>query len=111
MVGIDYFGLGSKIKVKRQDRRYTQEQLAELCDLSVGFLGHIEAGTRVPSLESLYRIALALNLSLDYLILDTAVDDDNFIQHVTAAVKNKPAERYKHFCNVVKVLAEHIDEI
>lgn len=111
MVNIDFYSLGTKIKNKRKEQRYTQEQLSELCDISVGFLAHIEAGSRAPSVETLYKIARTLNLSIDYLLLDTAVDDDNFIQHVTAAVKSKSAERYKHFCNVVKVLAEHIDEI
>ena len=110
MTSIDYYSLGSKIKAKRKERHYTQEQLSELCDLSVGFLGHIEAGSRIPSLESLYKIAVALNVSIDYLLLDTALDD-NFIQHVTAAVQNKPKERYNHFCDVVKILAEHIDEM
>ena len=111
MLSIDYYALGSKIKAKRKEQRYTQEQLAELCDLSVGFLGHIEAGSRVPSLETIYKIAIVLQMSLDYLILDTAVADNNFIQSVTSAVQNKPTERYARFCNIVKVLAEHIDEI
>jgi len=111
MTSIDYYSLGSKIKAKRKERHYTQEQLAELCDLSVGFLGHIEAGSRIPSLESLYKIAVALNISIDYLLLDTTIDDNNFIQYVTAAVQNKPPDRYNRFCSVVKLLAEHIDEI
>ena len=111
MTNIDYCSLGLKIKTKRKEQRYTQEQLSELCDISVGFLAHIEAGSRALSVETLYKIARVLNLSLDYLVLDTAVEDDNFIQHVTAAVKSRPAERYKQFCKVVKVLAEHIDEI
>ena len=111
MVSIDYYSLGSKIKATRKERRYTQEQLAELCEISTGFLCHIEAGTRVLSLDTLYRIALVLNTSIDFLLLDTAVDDDNFLQHITATIQSKPAERYRRFCNVVKVLAEHIDEI
>ena len=111
MVNIDYYSLGSKIKTKRKEQRHTQEQLSELCGISVGYLAHIEAGTRSPSLETLYKIAKALNISIDFLLLDTTLDDDNFIQHVTSAVQNKPTERYNRFCNVVKVLAEHIDEI
>ena len=111
MESIDFYSLGAKIKTKRKEQRYTQEQLSELCDISVGFLAHIEAGTRSPSLETLYKIAKVLNISIDYLLLDTTIDDDNFIQYVTAAVQNKPKERYKHFCNVVKILAERIDEI
>ena len=111
MVNIDYYSLGNKIKYKRKEQRYTQEQLSELCDISIGFLAHIEAGTRSPSLETLYKISKILKLSIDYLLLDTTIDDNNFIQYVSVAVQNKPIERYNRFCNVVKVLAEHIDEI
>jgi len=111
MVYIDYYSLGLKIKKKRKELKYTQEQLAELCDISTGFLCHIEAGTRILSLETLYKIAISLKTSIDYLLLDTALEDDNFIQHIAAAVRNKSTKQYKNFCNTIKILAEHIDEM
>ena len=111
MKSIDYCGLGAKIKAKRKEQNYTQEQLSEICDISIGFLAHIEAGTRIPSLESIYKISRVLSLSIDYLLLDTTIDDDNFIQYVTAAVQKKSTERYKRFCTTVKILADNIDEL
>ena len=111
MKSIDYFSLGAKIKATRKEQNYTQEQLSEICDISIGFLAHIEAGTRIPSLESIFKISRALNLSIDYLLFDTTVHDDNFIQYVTTAIQNKPAESYSRFCKIVKVLAENIDDL
>ena len=111
MINIDYYSLGLKIKKRRKELKYTQEQLSELCDISTGFLCHIEAGTRILSLETLYKIAISLKISIDYLILDTALEDNNFIQHIAATVQNKSAKKYKNFCNIIKILAENIDEM
>ena len=53
MNNINYVNLGEKIKSTRKERGYTQEKLAEICDISTGFLGHIERGTRKLSLDRL----------------------------------------------------------
>lgn len=55
-----YAAIGSNIRALRREKKLTQEQLAELADISPSFLGHIERGTRQMSVETLYRIADAL---------------------------------------------------
>jgi transcriptional regulator with XRE-family HTH domain len=111
MTDIDYIGLGLKIKAKRKAKEYTQEKLAELCDISPGFLCHIEAGTRAPALETLYKISNILGVSTDYLLLDTTVSDDTFLLNIGESVRANSPQQYDRFCKVVKVLAEHIEEI
>ncbi len=108
---IDYYQLGARIRAKRREYGYTQEKLAELCDISTGFLGHIENGTRILSLETLYSIACALRVSIDYLLLDSATETNNFLEQIYAAVQNKSPEKRDHFRKTVKVLADHIDEL
>ena len=109
MYNIDYTKLGAKIRLKRREKGYTQEKLAELCDISTGFLGHIEKGTRKLSLDTLYCIAVTLNISLDYLLLDSSFDTDNFLNQITAY--SASPESYNAFCKAVKVLAEHMNEL
>jgi len=108
---IDYRKLGSQIKEKRYKCGYTQEKLAELCDISAGFLGHIENGTRTLSLDTLYKLACALNVSIDYLLIDSAIGSDNFLEQIAAAVRLQKPDTYNRFCKTVKILAEHIDEM
>ncbi|MBR4929740.1 MAG: helix-turn-helix transcriptional regulator [Bacteroidaceae bacterium] len=60
--------MGKKIRRKRREMDITQEQLAALVGISTSFVGHIERGTRVPSIETLYRICDALGVSADYLM-------------------------------------------
>jgi len=107
---IDYHSLGTKIKRKREELSLTQEKLAEKCDISSSFLYHIEAGTRVLSVETLYKIANALNVSFDYLLLDTTMDSDNFLVSISEVIKDKQPN-YNTFCKVMKVLAENIESI
>jgi transcriptional regulator with XRE-family HTH domain len=65
---MNHAAMGARIKARRKELHLTQEQLAELVGLSASFLGHIERGTRIASLETLCALCRALNVSADYLI-------------------------------------------
>ncbi len=60
-----YITLGLKIAYYRKKAGYTQENLAELVDKSVNFIGQVEGtGTvRGVSLETLFKIAEVLKIS------------------------------------------------
>ena len=53
---MDYIDLGRRVKELRKKQHMTQEALAEKLDISTSFLGHIERGTRVASLETLVKL-------------------------------------------------------
>ena len=99
MNNINYVNLGEKIKSTRKERGYTQEKLAEICDISTGFLGHIERGTTV------------LNVSIDYLLIDSANKSDNFLEQMDSVARSLNPSAYNSFRKTVKILAEHIDEM
>jgi transcriptional regulator with XRE-family HTH domain len=67
---MNYTALGNRIKKLRRQKRLTQEQLAEQAAISASFLGHIERGTRVASIESLVAICNTLEISPEYLLCD-----------------------------------------
>ena len=58
------------IRKFRKQRHYTQEELAEYADISHDFLRRIETtdGTCGFSVYTLYKLALALDVSLDDLV-------------------------------------------
>lgn len=70
---MDYTALGTRIKKLRLQKRMTQEQLAEQAGISAAFMGHIERGTRVASLETLVATCNALETSPEYLLCDSLV--------------------------------------
>lgn len=67
---VDYAAMGKRIRKARKEKRMTQNQVAQLCDISAAFFGHIERGTRVASVETLIMIARVLQVSLDVLVND-----------------------------------------
>ncbi|MBI2354764.1 MAG: helix-turn-helix transcriptional regulator [Deltaproteobacteria bacterium] len=61
--------IGRNIRALRKTRGWSQEVLGESADLSYKFVGEIERGTVNPSLDSLMKIAKALNVEIAELFL------------------------------------------
>ena len=55
------------LRMGRQGTRITQEQLAERAEISVSFLSMIERGERSPHLETLEKLASALEVPVEEL--------------------------------------------
>lgn len=59
--------IGLKIKLERVKRGLSQEQLAELADLSRPTIGAIERGQKSPTFNTLEAIAKAFEISVQEL--------------------------------------------
>ena len=51
------------MRAERQNRHLTQQELAFEAELSLTYIGEIERGQRMVSLDTLQRIARAFNLT------------------------------------------------
>ena len=61
--------IGKNIKKLRQQKKLSQERLARLTDISLNTLTKIESGfTKRPAIQTIHKIAKALNTSLDDLV-------------------------------------------
>lgn len=60
--------LGERIRARRVELGWTQDQLAAKAGISKGFLSDLENNKRNVSAENLMGIAQVLNLSLDFLM-------------------------------------------
>ncbi|WP_300346186.1 helix-turn-helix domain-containing protein [uncultured Oscillibacter sp.] len=65
---IDYKSIGTRIRAVRQEKKLTQEQLAEAVGVGVTHISHIETGNSVPSLQVMVDIINALGCSADELL-------------------------------------------
>jgi transcriptional regulator with XRE-family HTH domain len=70
---INYVEIGKQIKIERIRQDITQEQLAEMCKISVSHVSSIECGRTKLGLTVLVQIASALKMSTD-VILCQSVD-------------------------------------
>ena len=83
---MNYKFLGEQIRKQRKLKKYTLEQLAEILDVSTTFIGQIERAKGVPSLETLVKIANALEISVDSLLfenLNSNSGDTHFLNKIT----------------------------
>ena len=55
-----YEEMGQRIRALRRAKRLTQQQLADMASMSPSFLGHVERGTRVLSVDTLMKLCEAL---------------------------------------------------
>lgn len=56
--------LGAKIKQIRKNKKITQEKLAEMIDVDFGYISKLEVGQNYPSLQTLNKIAAALDVNI-----------------------------------------------
>ena len=69
---LDYGKMGMRIRQVRRARGWSQSELAEKCGISMSFLGHIERGSRIMSMETFANICTALDSGADELLWGVA---------------------------------------
>lgn len=65
---MDKYLLGAAIQQARAKKGYTQEQLAEMLNISLIHLANIEGGRRNPSVPLLFQMMKLLDFSVDALV-------------------------------------------
>ena len=89
---MDYKAIGQRIKKERNNMGLTQFQLAESAEISPQYAGKIERGEKQFSFDTIAKLSIVLNTSLDYL----AFGNDN---------NNQSSERMK-----LEILANRLSE-
>ena len=67
---MDYRSIGENIRKYRKTKKMTQETLAEHAGLSVNYIGSIERGEKLPSLETFIVILNQLGVTADCILQD-----------------------------------------
>ncbi|MDI6638574.1 MAG: helix-turn-helix transcriptional regulator [Bacillota bacterium] len=104
--------LGSRLRALRQDRRLTQEKLAELAEIHPTFLAKIEAGQRLPSLEVIGRLAGALGVPVASVVSATddregASPEDRLIDELVTLLKSCTGEELEFVKDFIMMLKRH----
>ena len=73
---VNYALIGARIKEHRQHKSLTQEMLAELIEMSPGYISLIETGKKKASLETLLAICRALSITLNELLTGNQIPLD-----------------------------------
>ena len=66
---------------ERKAQHITQEELAEMLNVTPTHIKHIESGHRKPSLAILFEIAICLNISLDAIVFPDNAEQNNVLRN------------------------------
>ncbi|MBQ8399028.1 MAG: helix-turn-helix transcriptional regulator [Clostridia bacterium] len=79
-MNVDYKLIGKRIKEERKKKGFTQENLAEKLDVTVGYISQVERGITKISLDLLASISSVLGVDPALLITETAVHQDRYME-------------------------------
>nr|WP_325241937.1 helix-turn-helix transcriptional regulator [uncultured Oscillibacter sp.] len=65
--------VAARIKFLRLSKSMSQEELALRANLNPAYFGHIERGLKCPTIDTLYKVSTALEVSLSELLSDEAI--------------------------------------
>lgn len=93
---INYIQLGKRIKLCRINKNLSYKELFHLSNVSEKTLKNIESGNSGISINNLISISNALNVSIDYLLIDSLKNKSNAIQfmlnHIFEGLNSEQAE-------------------
>lgn len=81
--------LGKRIQQARNEQNMTREELAERAGISTTFCANLECGNKMVSVDSLVKLANALNVSADYL-LGVETEDPHILSILRMLRDQKP---------------------
>lgn len=61
--------IGHRLRQRRSELGLTREKMSELADIGAGYYGQLEVGTSQMSIDTLVRLAGAVHLPMEYILL------------------------------------------
>ena len=108
-----YSEVGNRIRQYRKRKGLSQETLALNAGLTVSFIGDIERGTKKPTVESLEKLLVALDVSfVEFFDFETEIrppKDCSALEKLIVTLKDRPNDEVELIHSVVKQIIEYND--
>jgi transcriptional regulator with XRE-family HTH domain len=99
---------GNRLSTVRKDRKVSQGDLAGKAGIHLNVIGRYERGEAMPSIEIAAKIAEALKVSLDYLVLGKSeLDLDQALLEKVLSIQQLPEEDREHILYSIDGLIQH----
>lgn len=109
---MDLEKIGSRIKECRNNKKLTQEQFAEMIDVSPHYIYEIERGLKTMSLSTFINIISCLNVSADYILFgDTSVQKNkssNILNPLYEELNHLSPQKHKNIMEILSFLIPYI---
>ena len=107
---MDWSSIGRNIRSYRQQAGLRQEDLANAVGVSANYIGMVERGEKVPSLETLVALLNALHISADMVLTDVVESGYTVKESLLAEqIGRLPHKERARIYAVVEVLVQQAD--
>ena len=104
--------IGKKIKEYRKINKFTQETLGEKAGFHYSYIGQVERGEKEPSLKALNKIADALGVGVDKLLIDYDLSSEASIKisNITDLLLNRDEKELEMIYTLLKDLTQIFEQ-
>jgi len=100
------FGKKLRSLRKNKGRGLSQEELAEKAGIHPTYIGVIERGEQAPTLDTVEKIAKALNVEIKELFLFSADESDKAREGIITSLSGKNPKTLQKILNVIRAMEE-----
>ena len=105
---MNYYAIGQQIRKYRKAHGLSQEQLAEMVNISTTHMSHIETGNTKLSLSVLVDIANAMDVHTDDLLERSFYSTGNAVEEIAAMLESCSPQEAKAVVDIVKATKQAI---
>lgn len=106
---MDKIVLGRRLRESRIKRGYTQQALAKKADIGEVYLGEIERGLKMPSMNIFIKLIEALDISADYILRDELTSGGTYIfDEITEKLKNLNPQQRKTAVDILDAYIKNL---
>lgn len=101
--------IGSNIRQYRKQKNLSQEELAELIEVSSTYISQIELGKKLPSLDIFVKLLNAIDASADLVLAEVIISSYSFkVSELNERMKDLPIENQKLIYSVVDTMVNEM---
>lgn len=109
---LDFKAIGQRIKIARIRKKFTQDTVSEIINITPSHMSNIETGKSSVSLQTLIAIANVLGVSIDELLCDTVLDSKVvFEKELSDILKDCNEYEIRVLVDIVKASKESIRSV
>jgi len=102
--------LGQRLRQARLDKGYTQQELAQKAGMGNVYLGEIERGVKMPSLNSFIKLIDALEISADYILRHELPSGQAYIyDELTEKLRGLTPRQRKTVADIIDAYLQNLD--
>jgi len=103
--------VGAQIRYCRQSKGLSQEELALRANINPAYYGQVERGLKCPTIDTLYKISRALNISLAALLQEVEPNQRSAVKtdRINALLSSLSDEKRDKLVNIIEAILDYTE--